>query len=911
MCKLLLAHLPANPGLAFVLVQHLDPTHDCNPTEILARTGAIPIRQAAISRGCVDLVLPPEAIAAELAKLGHHRYIAEDQVALSLGDSAEGQFATILALVRDATGIDFALYHENWVRLRIMHRLALRNLDSLSEYHARLEYDPRELSALHLDLLMGITGSFRDAESFERLKCLVLPRILEGRPSDAPIRVWVPGCATGEEAYSIAITLSEYLDETGVCLPVQIFASDISGQAIGRARRGWYPENIAGDVSAERFNRYFTRIDGGYQIDKALREMCVFSRHNVFADPPFSKLDLVSCRNVPIYAACEQNLIPMFHYVLKPNGFLLLGGSETAAFRDLFSLVDREHRIYARRETARKPFTVRTGSAAAGAGAEPPRKVGHAGDVRLEVDRILLSRYSPAGVVVDEDLEVLEILGKADAILSLPAGEVSFNLLRLIPETSLFLEVERLVREARSTGRSARRELIPLEGGARAGEVAVEVVPLRAGRKNTLLILFEAAPAAAGADAGASSSPHAGPVDSKDRQIARLKQELADARERFTAAIEETPISRQESQSTAEDALSANEQLHSLNEELETANEELRSTNEILVALNQELQSNNAALTAGRDFAMSVIETVAAPLLILDTDLRITAANPSFYDTFQVPRSEVEGQLLYSVSGGCWDIPRLRIMLENVLPDHKAIRNFEIERSFPVIGHRVLVLNARQLGGLQQILLGIEDITERQARAEAILHESELRFGNMADAAPVMIWVSGPDMACTFFNKGWLTFTGRSMQQEIGDGWAEGVHPEDLDRCMAMYSSSFQARRSFQMEYRLRRADGEYRWLLDYGIPRFETGGTFAGYVGSCTDITDLKRPRKKISPNRSWRAWERWPAALRTTSTTFWVECWPTRTWHWRSWPLVLVRSPSWTEFAPWQFAAPKSCGS
>ena len=326
------------------------------------------------------------------------------------------------------------------VRRRILRRLALCHLESLAEYHARLEYDPRELSALHMDLLMGITGSFRDPESFERLKCLVFPRILEGRPPDAPIRVWVPGCGTGEEAFSIAISLSEYLDETGLSLPVQIFASDTSGQVIEKARRGRYPENIAADVSAERLNRYFTRIDGGYQIDKALREMCVFSRHNVFTDPPFSKLDLVNCRNVPVYAACEQNLLPTFHYALKPNGFLMLGGSESAAFHELFSLVDREHRIYARRETARKPHAPLAESAVL-RGGEPAGAV----DMRHEVDRLLLSRFSPAGVVVDEDLEVLEIRGRAATFLSLPAGKVSFNLLKLIPETSLFLEVESLV----------------------------------------------------------------------------------------------------------------------------------------------------------------------------------------------------------------------------------------------------------------------------------------------------------------------------------------------------------------------------------------------------------------------------------------------------------------------------------
>ena len=206
-----------------------------------AKFGSMP--QAAIRRGCVDLVLPPEAIAAELAKLGHHRYIAQDQAALPLGPSAQGQFETILALLRDATGIDFTLDQESCVRRRILRRLALRNLDNLAQYRARLEYDPRELSALHLDLLMGITGSFRDPESFERMKYLVFPRILEGRLSDAPIRVWVPGCATGEEAFSIAISLSEYLDETGVSLPVQIFASDI--------KRAGHREGATGPIPGE------------------------------------------------------------------------------------------------------------------------------------------------------------------------------------------------------------------------------------------------------------------------------------------------------------------------------------------------------------------------------------------------------------------------------------------------------------------------------------------------------------------------------------------------------------------------------------------------------------------------------------------------------------------------------------
>jgi two-component system cell cycle sensor histidine kinase/response regulator CckA len=262
--------------------------------------------------------------------------------------------------------------------------------------------------------------------------------------------------------------------------------------------------------------------------------------------------------------------------------------------------------------------------------------------------------------------------------------------------------------------------------------------------------------------------------------------------------------------------------------------------------VNQEVLSTNAALAGAHDLASLIFVTTAAPLLILDSELRVITVNPSFHRMFGMSPREAEGQLLYSLSNGLWDIARLREMLERILPHHKVVQDFEIERDFPGMGHRVLALTARQLDGLQQILLGIEDVTGRKDPVDLALRESEERFQLMADTAPVLIWVSGPGKACTFFNKPWLAFTGRTMQQELGDGWAEGVHPEDLNRCLEIYTSSFNARRSFQMEYRLRRSDGEYRWLLDNGVPRFEHGGAFAGYIGSCIDITDVKTTQEE-----------------------------------------------------------------
>src|SRR5450759_3725795 len=659
--------------------------------------------QSAVATRCVDFVLPPERIAAELVRMGRHPYVADSSPAeqAPAGNGDEAQFAAILASVHGATGIDFSLYREKTIKRRILRRLALRNMDSLAEYASRLEHDAVELNALQGDLLISVTSFFRDPGSFESLKNLVYPRLLQGRPPRAPIRIWVPGCATGEETYSIAISLAEYLSQTGASFPVQIFGSDISGQAIEKARAGRYLENIVADISAECLNRYFTKTEGRYQINKDLREMCVFTRHNLLTDPPFSKLDLVSCRNVLIYlSSVQKNIIPLFHYALRSNGFLMLGPSETAAFADLFSLVDPEHRIYAKLETARKPYPFRAGSGAAfrGAGgkkaaAEPPAELWNVADVRQEVDRILLSRYSLASVVVDEELEVLEIRGKASTFLALPVGKVSFNLLKLIPETSLFLEVEKLVHQVRQTGEPGRQERIPFDGDGHSGEVSVEVVPLRARQKKTLLILFEPVHAAREAEAPAEPFPAGGPGDRKDRQIARLQQEVADAKQRFLALIDEHQISREESQNTTEEALSTNEELQSLNEELETAKEELQSTtNEELITVNDELQANNLALAKARDFAMSIVETVRQPLLVLDMDLRIKMANRAFYRLFKVSPQEAEGRLVYSLSDGSWDIPVLREELEVLVHGGISFPGFETERDFPGVGRRFLVL---------------------------------------------------------------------------------------------------------------------------------------------------------------------------------------------------------------------------
>jgi two-component system CheB/CheR fusion protein len=704
--------------------------------------------QAAEATDAVDFVLSPEDIAKELIRIGHHPYIAEP-----MGPQLEGppfvkktqdqkeqqdtkEFSSILAILHAATGIDFSLYREKMVKRRILRRLALRNVKSLAEYCKRLESDANELKSLQRDLLISVTSFFRDPESFEGLKKLVFPRMLQDRPAHEGIRVWVAGCATGEEAYTVAISLREFLEESHADFPVQIFASDISLESVAKARTGHFLESISEDLTEERLSRNFTKVEGGYQVNKDLRDACVFTRHNLIDDPPFSRLDLICCRNVLIYlGSVRKKIVPRFHYALKPAGFIMLGASEAELPEELFSVAGREHRIFARRDAARAralfPWSTRASTGAsrrkapagqASAAADPES---WNADTRKEVDRLLLSRYSPASVVVNEDLEVIEIRGKASTYLTLPVGKASFDLLKLIPEAGLFLEVEKLIAQARKNGEPARKEHVAYDHNGGTEDLNVEVVPLGDSQQGQTIVLFE--PATETVRVAQPLEPASGAAlgsDVRDGQISRLKRQLEDARDRFLSAVEGQETSMEDSQNTTEEALSANEELQSLNEEMETAKEELQSANQELITVNDELQAKNVMLAQARDFAMSIVETVRQPLLVLDADLRIKMANRAFYRTFQESPLEAEGQIVYSLSQGSWDLPGLRAALEGLLQEGNSFPDFEVQQDFPNAGRRTLVLGGCRIKHLNMVLLAADDITERR-RAQQALGKSE------------------------------------------------------------------------------------------------------------------------------------------------------------------------------------------
>jgi two-component system CheB/CheR fusion protein len=582
--------------------------------------------RSAILDGNVDYVLSPDEIARQIVRLTVHPYARE--VIAEPADGTAKSIGEIISLLRLATGVDFTHYKQSTVHRRIQRRVALRNYQNLDEYVQLLRVDREEVNNLYQDLLIRVTQFFRDREAFEALKEKVFPAILDGRPPSRPIRIWVAGCSTGEEVYSLAIALLEFLDTRNQHLPIKILATDLSDVALEKARAGLYVDNIEIDMSAERLRRFFNRVDNHYQISKNIRELCVFSRHNLATDPPFSHLDLVSCRNVLIYMdpVMQKRVIPILHYALDPDAFLFLGSSESVgAFQELFTNVEGRSRIFQKRSVpAGTPVAgMEFGTFALGEasfhhlGREQSATPWSALDVQREADRIVLGRYAPVGVVADEAMMVLQFRGRTAPYLEPAPGMASLDLFRMLRE-GLLADVRAAVAQARAENgvvtRTARRSGDNVQ-------VRVEVIPFKIAPTGVrfFLILFKDLPAP-----GEPTPPVAAEArPPADSQVPQLQQELGALREYLQSVIEEQESTNEELKSANEEILSANEELQSTNEELQTAKEEAQSANEELATVNDELRHRNAELARVNNDLVNLLSGVGIPIVLVGRDLRI------------------------------------------------------------------------------------------------------------------------------------------------------------------------------------------------------------------------------------------------------------------------------------------------
>jgi two-component system, chemotaxis family, CheB/CheR fusion protein len=790
----------------------------------------------AIDTGLVDFVLPVERMGVELMKYSQHPYVGGKQVRTDkkqLGD----YMRKIFFMIRSKTGHDFSNYKPSTILRRTERRMALNHIDQISEYVHYLEQKPDEIIALYKDMLITVTSFFRDAEAFEILGRKVLPELLKSKQDGDSVRVWVAGCGTGEEAYSMVILLAEAMTNLKKRLEVQIFATDLDSEGIERARTGLYPESIAADVSAERLQRFFVKEDAGFKMKKQIREMVVFAAHDLARDPPFSKLDMVSCRNVLIYmdALLQRKILRLFDYTLNQEGVLFLGTSETIGnLTERFEPINAKWRIFRHKGTVPRTHMVHPLAVF-----DNFKDEGHGtrgADIKKLAERTILQSYAPPCVLVDKKYNIVYFNGRTEMYLLPPVGEPTFNVLKMARD-ELRYKLSTMLHKAGTQKKTIVCEGVKIRhsGGLLTINLIVRPITEPAAMSGLLMVVFESKKPVDKLS-GKKEKKTVVSNDVEPREEA-LEQELQSTKECLQTTIEEMETSNEELQST-------NEELQSTNEELDTSREELQSTNEELQTMNSELQEkveelsntnndlsnllgstdigtlfldNNLRIKrftpatrsffkiidsdAGRPisdivhnlaydsfledikqvidklgrierelqtreggsyimrilpyrtvenavdgvvvtfiditaqnkskerevtakaaqvYTQAILDTVREPLVVLDEGLRVMSANRPFYETFKVNRENIEQKPIYELGDGQWNIPRLRKLLERVLPEDRQFKNFKVTHDFPGVGRRVMLLNGRHIlqenQDTQRILLAIEDITHHHEK---------------------------------------------------------------------------------------------------------------------------------------------------------------------------------------------------
>ncbi|MFW9260047.1 chemotaxis protein CheB [Nostoc sp. CALU 546] len=743
----------------------------------------------AVATGNVDFVLPPQKIAEELVNLSRNPFISKSLPLIAVEKLPEqgDALATIFVLLRSQTGVDFSHYKPNTLDRRIQRRMLLYKLERLEDYAEYLQNNPGEVKALYEEILIHVTHFFRDPEAFEVLKERVFPTIIQNKSTELPIRIWVAGCSTGEEVYSIAISLLEFLSNKVTSPPIQIFATDISEIAIDKARTGIYAENQMVEVSLESRRRFFNALEGGgYQISKAVRELCVFARQDLGSDPPFSNLDLISCRNVLIYLdeTLQKRILPIFHYSLNPTGFLLLGTSEsTGKYSDLFIQIDKKYKIYSKKLTAIRPtFSFITSN-------YPIVKVDESKptnenpsdefDLEKKTDQLILNHYAPVGVVINDKMDVLQFRGEIDLYLKLVPGKPSLNLFKMVRE-GLLIELRATIYQAQRQKILVRREGLRIEEGDLSKIINLEVIPFNPGTGEELyfLVLFESAPLTINNPSTVNSESE----EQSDlaQEIVQLRLELATAikeraatQEYLQAVIQEQEHINQDLKVANEEILSSNEELQSTNEELETAKEEIQATNEELNTTNEELRSRNLELHQVNNDLTNLLASINIPILILTLDLRIRRFTPMAQRLFNLIPTDA-GRPLSDIRANL-DVPELETIILEVL-DTLSIKELEVQT---LGGHwynlriRPYRTTENKIDGVVLVLIDI-DVLKRSA---ATLEQARNYAEAIVETVQVPLIVLDADFRVNKANRSFYeTFqvspseTAQSLIFELGNG---------------------------------------------------------------------------------------------------------------------------------------------
>ncbi|MDP5199066.1 CheR family methyltransferase [Flavobacterium sp. DG2-3] len=662
--------------------------------------------QNAIEADAVDFALTPENIIPHLTSI-RKSYLYSDE--MDIPKKEDGVLKQILNLILQKTGNDFLHYKKPTILRRINRRMVALKKENISDYYDILRNDKNEQELLANDLIIPVTYFFRDEDSFDSLSKTILPQLIENC-TDNTLRIWTAACSTGEEAYSLAIIICEYFSQHNIKdIKVQIFASDISEKSIAKARSAVYSAQDVRDISETRLENYFTKREGHYHINKVIRDMCVFARHNFIKDPPFAKIDLVSCRNVMIYldSFLQEKVLGSFHYSLKEKGFLFLGKSESAnTASHLFETIVKQDKIYAKKFTPARyvpqPFkpiynTINRQTAV---------QSGEEIDFRKIADDILFSKYTPASVIINEHLEIVHFHGDTSPFLLPAPGRPNFNVLKMARE-GIGFELRNAISEIKKNRENILHENLTVKD--QNYQASFEILTLSSDQDH-LMILFHKCPLP---ETDLDAKPNKKNAD--QLRIAELEKELSQLRDDIKKVTEEQQIAFEELQTTNEELLSSSEELQALNEELQTSTEELQSNNQELMCTNDELLDRQEQLLSMRDYAESIVQTIREPLIIIDKDYTVKSANPAFYKYFGTTDKETEGFSFFEIGNSQWDIPDFKNLILQMAVQKQAIEDYKLQISCHETDKKTLMVNARLLQNAKQdgmVLLAFEDITD-------------------------------------------------------------------------------------------------------------------------------------------------------------------------------------------------------
>ena len=844
--------------------------------------------RSAIATGAADHVVAVAEMPGIITNYIRHPFVQNGKAKKVLGENAKGSLEQIITVLKAHSPINFDLYKDGTLLRRIERRMALRHMENSGDYLALLKDSAEEAQNLCADLLISVTSFFRDEDAFDCLQKSVLEGLVKSHDPGHPVRIWVPGCATGEEAYSLVMLMIEKISALRKDVKLQVFASDVDERALKVARNGVYPDSIAEDVSAVRLRQFFTKEDHSYRVTPELRNAVVFANQNILADAPFSKLDLISCRNLMIYLTpdAQERIIQMFHFALNDGGTLFLGMSETTGNHEaLFESLSKKYRVYKRVGHARSrafdfPILQRP---YATAGLVPTRSPFQAAGTKLaELSQsLLVQHYAPAAVLMNAQSETLYFEGPTDQYLRVPAGETSRDLLAMARQ-GLRARLSSAIRTARSQEAVVSERATITRGGDKVG-VIIQVHPVMLDEAKMFLVTFADEPTTAIVPS---------PNEPNAEVNLQLEEELETTRADLRTTIREYELSTEELNAVNEEAMSLNEEFQSTNEELETSKEELQSQNEELTTLNIQLQQkitdarrlsddlNNLLSSSGiatlfldtdfkimqftpatrelfnliskdigrpfsditgkvkdpdllkdaktvletlapiecevgcedarwfvrrllpyrtgdgtingvvatfsevsdlkalqrksnaeREFAENIVDTVREPLIVLDGGFNILSVSKSFHNVFETTRKNLIGKNFFSIQNGQWDVPRLRKLLEAVLPKKTTVESFELTLQYGDLSQRNMVLNARKIedGSAAQrlILLALEDVTEQKKTLQAVA-DREARLSAILDAAPEAILTIDEDGIVVTFSPGAEDILGFRADEVIG-----------------------------------------------------------------------------------------------------------------------------------------------